>query len=87
MEFKILENVKGINKRDNIYIPIHKNWIMLFNLVNSDNDEYEYEVVKLGWRDEFEDKGYIEDNFDILFKKPKPIQYPEPEIDEKEEMM
>lgn len=82
--YEKLENVKSSNKRDRIYIPPHKKWITLLSLISKEEEVYEYETVKLGWRDEFEDKQYIEDNFNELFVKPANIKYPEPEITEEE---
>ena len=84
--YEKLENVKSSNKRENIYIPPHKKWITLLNLISEEDGVYEYETVKLGWRNEFEDKQYIEDNFEELFVKPAFIEYPEPEVNEDEMM-
>ena len=84
--YEKLKNVTASNKRDSIYIPPHKKWITLLNLISEEDGVYEYETVKLGWVDAFEDRQYIEDNFDTLFVRPTKIEYPEPEQIE-EEMM
>lgn len=78
MEFGILENVKTTNKREKIYIPPHLKWIELSNIIDEENDIFKYEIIRLEWQKEFENKKYIEDNFNTLFVRPKNIKYPEP---------
>lgn len=82
--YRIIENVLEINKRESVYIPEHKNWIELSKILTEVDGIYSYEVIRLGWKDDFEDKDYIEENFDTLFVEPTKVVYPEPEQNEEE---
>lgn len=93
MKYTIKE-VKPENRRPRIYVPLHKQYVELLKekefykeieleegKKESIVDYYEYEVVRLNWREEFstpetydEDgniltKSYIEQNFEELWNE------------------
>lgn len=84
MEFGIINKVFEKNKRDAIYVPIHKKWVELSKVIEEVNGIYTYEIMRLDWRPEFDTEGYLEDNFDNLYVKPANIIYPEPEKTDEE---
>ena len=73
-----IENVKMKDIRDKIYIPPHKRWIQLTKMDSTEIGALKYEVLRLEWKDEFEDVSFIENNFDLLFVKPKQTKYEQP---------
>jgi hypothetical protein len=73
-----IDKVKVEDIRDKIYTPPHKRWIQLTKMDSSEIGSLKYEVLRLEWKDEFEDVSFIENNFDLLFVKPKQIIYEQP---------